>query len=506
MVAAGGLNRAAGDGPDVRPGVGTKLFVAFLPEPRLDARLLLDGALAPGTGAATMRSDLLVAGALPIAQPYTAAPYSTAPAAVLPGLFLPSLYDANGPAVVDWVVVELRNAPDRTRGAARRVALLLADGRLVDSDFQTVRFTGLEAGPYFVAVYHRNHRPLVSAQAYTFGSGEADAPVAVNFSAAGVAADAGALREVRPGVFAARAGDVDADGLVSAADRAAFARHHGRRYGPADLDLSGESTARDFHETLLPALGVVRPAGTPAPGTVDGRLRFQVGPEPGIVLAKVQLRATAGAPTLGTSTLQFSFDRTALALVGGQMSYAGGVPYDTTAVATAPRPGVASVNVDLPAGTTGVALSTAFTDVAALRFRLVGTAPTASSFAWGVREVYDGPGGTGGRFALGAFDVQTGEAVAGEADALPAVLALGAPRPNPTTGGVRVGFDLPEAARVRVSVYDALGREVAVLAEGEQAAGRHEAALGAGRLAAGVYVVRLVAGEAALVRRLTVVR
>ena len=500
----GGGNRPAGDGPDTRPGPVTKLFVAFLPEPRLDARLLLDGALAPD--GAAMRSDLLAAGALPVVQPYNAAPYNTSPIAVLPGLFLPALYDAGSPRVVDWVVVELRNQPDRAQGAYRRVALLLADGRIVDSDFETVRFTGLEAGSYYVAVYHRNHRPLVSAQAFAFGSGEADTPVAVNFSAAGVASDAGALREVRPDVFAARAGDVDADGTVSAADRATFALHHGRRYGPADLDLSGEATARDFHETLLPALGVVRVAGTPAPGAVDGRLRFQVGPEPGIVLAKVQLRAASGTPTLGTSTLQFSFDRTALALVGGQMSYAGGVAYDTTAVATAPRPGVASVNVDLPAGMSGVALSSTFTDVAALRFRVVGTAPTASSFAWGTREVYDGPGLGGGRFTLGTFDVQTGEAVAGETDALPAVLALGAPHPNPSRGGVRVGFDLPEAAAVRVSVYDALGREVAVLADGERAAGRHEATLGAGRVAPGVYVVRLVAGEAALVRRLTVVR
>ena len=88
----------------------------------------------------------------------------------------------------------------------------------------------------------------------------------------------------------------------------------------------------------------------------------------------------------------------------------------------------------------------------------------------------------------------------------PTVLALGAPHPNPTRGGVRVGFELPESSSVRVSVVDALGREVAVLADGEWGAGRHEATLAAGRLAPGVYVVRLVAGEAALVRRLTVVR
>ena len=44
---------------------------------------------------------------------------------------------------------------------------------------------------------------------------------------------------------------------------------------------------------------------------------------------------------------------------------------------------------------------------------------------------------------------------------------------------------------MRVSVVDRLGREVAVLAEGELAAGAHERRLP--RLASGTYVVRLTA-------------
>ena len=62
---------------------------------------------------------------------------------------------------------------------------------------------------------------------------------------------------------------------------------------------------------------------------------------------------------------------------------------------------------------------------------------------------------------------------------------------------------LPAAARVRLSVYDVLGREVAVLVDGEQAAGTHAAELRGGSLAAGLYVVRLTAGDATLVRRVT---
>ena len=53
-----------------------------------------------------------------------------------------------------------------------------------------------------------------------------------------------------------------------------------------------------------------------------------------------------------------------------------------------------------------------------------------------------------------------------------------------------------------MAVYDALGREVAVLAAGE-----HEVALDGAALAPGVYVVRLTAASgAAETARLTVVR
>ena len=94
---------------------------------------------------------------------------------------------------------------------------------------------------------------------------------------------------------------------------------------------------------------------------------------------------------------------------------------------------------------------------------------------------------------------------AGEGDA-PAALGvrLEAPSPNPSTGRARVPFVLDAAATVRLTVLDALGREVAVLAEGALAAGAHEASLPA--LAPGVYHVRLVAGGEATVRRAVVVR
>ena len=89
----------------------------------------------------------------------------------------------------------------------------------------------------------------------------------------------------------------------------------------------------------------------------------------------------------------------------------------------------------------------------------------------------------------------------------PDTFALLPVAPNPLATQARVAFSAPEAGHVRVSVYDLLGREVAVLADGVQPAGRHEATLDAGRLASGVYVVVMEAeGGARATQKVTVLR
>lgn len=88
--------------------------------------------------------------------------------------------------------------------------------------------------------------------------------------------------------------------------------------------------------------------------------------------------------------------------------------------------------------------------------------------------------------------------------------ALLAPFPNPTSGRLTVPLTLAAPAEVTVNVYDALGRRVAVLADGEMAEGAHVLRLDARHLASGVYVIQArvdgAAGPVAFVRRLSVVR
>lgn len=88
---------------------------------------------------------------------------------------------------------------------------------------------------------------------------------------------------------------------------------------------------------------------------------------------------------------------------------------------------------------------------------------------------------------------------------------LAPPSPSPVSADAILRFSMPRPAAVHLAVYDILGREVAVLAEGFLAAGAHERAWNGmdrrGRDAApGVYYVRLVAGDYSQARKLVLVR
>ena len=88
-----------------------------------------------------------------------------------------------------------------------------------------------------------------------------------------------------------------------------------------------------------------------------------------------------------------------------------------------------------------------------------------------------------------------------------AAFGLETAAPNPAVSSTRIAFSLAEAGPARVAVYDVLGRQVAVLADGaSMEAGRHEVTLNASALASGAYVVHLTAGEQTAARRLTVAR
>ena len=122
------------------------------------------------------------------------------------------------------------------------------------------------------------------------------------------------------------------------------------------------------------------------------------------------------------------------------------------------------------------------------------------------------PGGLRGTTLGGAFMAPaSGVASASlDADALrpaePVGYVLEAVSPNPFRSHAVIRYALPEAADVRLEVFDALGHRVAVLVEGRVEAGHHTARFDAMGMASGVYVCRLQAGAFSGTRRVTVLR
>ena len=146
-----------------------------------------------------------------------------------------------------------------------------------------------------------------------------------------------------------------------------------------------------------------------------------------------------------------------------------------------------------------------------LRGGLYPDVPTDATPAW--RVVYRASDGVAGP-ALDSLIVYvsmlTGTVISTTA-AAPAPVSdaygLEAPSPNPAAGPVQLAYTLAAAGRVTLRVFDAAGREVAVLDAGERAAGRHAVAWTPPTgLASGVYAVRLDAGASSWVRRLTLAR
>jgi hypothetical protein len=96
-----------------------------------------------------------------------------------------------------------------------------------------------------------------------------------------------------------------------------------------------------------------------------------------------------------------------------------------------------------------------------------------------------------GSFAGRAYVVPAPIVVAGQPGAGGAELVVEV-SPNPARGVATVRFSLPHARVVRLSVLDALGRELLRPVDAQRAAGRH--VISVRGLPAGVYLVRLVAG------------
>ena len=157
-----------------------------------------------------MNDDLRQDGLIPSAEPYAAAGFSLIGSG---GETVPSsLLNVTGKnAIVDWVLLELRNKTNPSQIVATKSALLQRDGDVVGVNGQPRVLFNVPSDQYYVAVRHRNHLGVMTLGQKALNANE----VIVDFTLANESSYGLDARAALPnGKRALWCGNTVADGLL----------------------------------------------------------------------------------------------------------------------------------------------------------------------------------------------------------------------------------------------------------------------------------------------------
>ena len=195
-----------------------------------------------------MGASLNAAGLLPLAQPYNVAPWNYSGTE--------SVLSIPNPDVVDWVLIELRDAADAASATpatriARQAAFLLKDGSVVGTDGSSIlQFSNSFTQQLFVIVWHRNHLGIMTANGVTASGGV----YAYNFSVSSsqVYGGSSGYKNLNGAVWGMVAGDSNHDGLVNLNDKTQWASFAGKKgYLETDFTMDAQVNNPDKDNAWL---------------------------------------------------------------------------------------------------------------------------------------------------------------------------------------------------------------------------------------------------------------
>jgi|GEM_PF-2076717 len=114
--------------------------------------------------------------------------------------------------------------------------------------------------------------------------------------------------------------------------------------------------------------------------------------------------------------------------------------------------------------------------------------------------------GDGGWSTARTIFIANGAAGVGGDHGFPRSYVLFQNYPNPFNPTTSIRYGLPRSGHIRLSVFNTLGIEVAVLADGQQLPGYHEAVLNASDYPSGVYYYRFLAQNYVALRKLVILK
>jgi hypothetical protein len=188
----------------------------------LKAKVFLGGTFNITTN--KMNDDLRTANIIPLTAPYTNLGYTqigggneTTTSAVI------NQNSSNN--VVDWILVELRNANNTATIVATRAGLLRQNGDIVDTDgVSPLKFNQLSAGNYFVVIRHRNHLGFRTLNSIALSQNVTD----LNFTNnATPLYGSTPQNHIGNGIFSMIAGDANRDGSIDAFDSIVWENQNG---------------------------------------------------------------------------------------------------------------------------------------------------------------------------------------------------------------------------------------------------------------------------------------
>ncbi|MBL8000775.1 MAG: hypothetical protein JNL05_02330 [Flavobacteriales bacterium] len=245
---------------------------ASTPLVKVRVKVMLEGPYSTGTQ--LMTDALRSGGLLPLSEPYTGLGYVHVNGGGGESTTSGVLAATGNTAVVDWVVVELRNKNNASQVLATRSALLLRTGSVVDVDGTSdVTFTTVATDDHYVAVRHRNHLGIMTQNPVALSA----TATLIDFPSGAATAGGTASTKLVGTARCLYAGDVSGNGEVkytgSGNDRdLVLARIGGTvptnsvsGYHPADVNMdgiakySGNGNDRDI---ILVNIGGVTPTST----------------------------------------------------------------------------------------------------------------------------------------------------------------------------------------------------------------------------------------------------
>lgn len=174
---------------------------------RIALKLFLEGAFDAQEG--LMRNDLRAASMMPETEPYSALGFDQVLGGgetISTGLVEPEGDDA----LVDWVLLELRDADDPTVVVATRSLLLQRDGDVVDPSGASAIALPVLPGEYHVAMRHRNHLGCMTAGPLQVGA----EPELVDMSSPALPTFGTDARTTVNGLMMLRSGNVITNGTI----------------------------------------------------------------------------------------------------------------------------------------------------------------------------------------------------------------------------------------------------------------------------------------------------